>query len=222
MSLPTGDIQDLKLIFENISFKCQSTIKNLFSNDAIDAISQHNLAPIKTTKGFKEIIYNFFGMNENWKPGRNILGAIMVHSPEYPTYFIPAFTQTKETGNSGHIKEGEGIRGLITGGLEGIAVGALVSGSKLNPKEMIPYIILGASLQYLSGKFFPWLGEKAGLYLYNKKIKQNPDLAQGVKPIDTEKSNEQPLIKTSTIKTPNPQFKGRSLYGNFNAGSLKI
>ncbi|MEI8129473.1 MAG: hypothetical protein WCG95_07645 [bacterium] len=210
---------------EDIMQKCSfdsNSIKSIFSSDAQDLIATHQLADIKHTKGAKEIFYNFFGMNEHWKTGRNILGMVMVHSPEYPTYFIPAFTQTKETGNSGHIKEGEGIRGLITGGLEGIAVGALVSGAKLKPKEMIPYVILGAGLQYLSGKLFPWLGEKAGLYLYNKKIKQNPDLAQGVKPIDTEKSNEQPLSKTSTIKTPNPQFKGRSLYGNFNSGSLKI
>ncbi len=221
MPLPKAILAELKNMIEKVSLT-PDAMKILLSDDAYHTVAHHKLADIQPTKGPKEIIYNFFGMKDYWKTGRNIAGMLMVHSPEYPTYFIPAFTQTKETGNSGHIKEGEGIRGLITGGLEGIAVGALVSGAKLKPKEMIPYVILGAGLQYLSSKLFPWLGEKAGLYLYNKKIKQNTDLAQGVKPIATEKSNEQPLSKTSTIKTPNPQFKGRSLYGNFNSGSLKI
>lgn len=221
MSLPEESGKLLKKIIPTGVDNLKSFL-NMLNHDAKDYIIHHNLANISPTKGAKEIFYNFFGMNENWNIGRNILGLLMVHSPEYPTYFIPAFTQAKETGDSGHIKKGEGIRGLLTGALEGIAVGALVSGAKLKPKEMIPYIALGAALQYASGKFFPWLGEKVGQYLYNEKMKKQSDLPASVKPVTAEKSEDKPLNQVSVVKKSTPQFKGRNLYSPYVSGSLKI
>lgn len=143
-------------------------VKKKVPHHTLEIISLHKIADIKSDKGPKDIFYNFFGMDETWPLWRNVMGLVMVHSPEYPTYFIPAYTQSKATGEAGDLKKGEGPRGLITGGLEGIAVGALVSGRKLKFKEMVPYIGLGMGLQMISCTVFPWLGEKMGRNIYNK------------------------------------------------------
>lgn len=215
MPFPKEILAALETIIDQVKLTPEA-MKMIFSEDAYHALEHHKLADIQSEKGPKEIIYNFFGMKDYWKTGRNILGMIMVHSPEYPTYFIPAFTQTKETGDSGHIKKGEGVRGLITGALEGIAVGALVSGAKIKPREMVPYIVLGAALQYASSKLFPWLGEKAGLYLYNQKLNKTSALNQSVKTVD------KPLTTVNAIKPVAPQFKGRNLYNNYSVKKLGI
>jgi hypothetical protein len=148
-------------------------IKNLYSEEVLDSEFTKNL-DIKIEKSPKEIFFNFFGMNENWPLGRCLLGAFLVHFPEYPTYFIPSYMEAKATGTAKNIKKGEGLRGIITGGLEGLAVGALVSGKKLKAQEMIPYILLGAGLQFLSSVIFPWMGEKTGQYEYKNISVRNP------------------------------------------------
>jgi len=189
----------------------------------LDVIKKHNLANIESTnKNAKEIFFNFFGMNENWPLGRNILGALMVHCPEWPTYFIPAYTQAKSSGDAHELKKGEGARGLITGGLEGIAVGALVSGRMLKPKEMGPYIVLGAALQLFSSKLFPWLGEKLGKIQYDKL---HPKPARG----KVEKSLVPVTIPTNFAAKPmqnpiakSPAFKGKSLYNSNSSNRMKI
>lgn len=143
--------------------------KDIFSEDAKAAAKLEKIGKHDFAHHSKEMIFNFFGMNHNWSLGRNLLGGLMVHCPEYPTYFIPAFTQAKATGEATELKKGEGPRGIITGGLEGIAVGALVSGEMLRPREMGPYILLGAGLQLFSSKVFPWLGEKLGRQIYLRR-----------------------------------------------------
>jgi len=204
-----------------ISPEQMKLIKHSLSQDALEVIKIHKLANIETTKTSKEIFYNFFGMNDSWPLGRNLLGGFMVHCPEYPTYFIPAYTQAKSTGDASDLKKGEGPRGLITGGLEGIAVGALVSGRFLKPKEMVPYIILGAGLQLFSCKVFPWLGEKVGQYQYNKKLllnAQNPTKQNDAPPKELSK----PIQKANAVS---PKFQGRNQYGRqniFSPSSLKI
>lgn len=188
--------------------------KPIFTEDAQDYIPKsaiENMDKAKTHTKAMKIIYNFFGMNRDWKLGRNLLGGFLVHSPEYPTYFIPAYTQTKATGDADDLKKGEGPRGLLTGALEGVAVGALVSGKTLKPGEMIPYMLLGAGLQFLSSKFFPWLAEKVGKRVYNKRLHmfgQNP----------VQKINE----AENTVKPPTPKFSGMYNYGFNPKGNLKI
>lgn len=170
-------------------------IKTL-SQENLDTIRKHKLANIKTEKGPKEIFCNFFGMGENWSLKRNLIGGLMVHAPEYPTYFIPAFTQARTTGDAEDLKRGEGPRGIITGGLEGLAVGALVSGRWPKTKEMIPYICLGMALQFISSIVFPWLGEKTGQCLYKK----NQEKMSKTTPLETESI---PLGDKKTISPSN-------------------
>lgn len=171
-------------------------------------------------KNFKEIFFHFFGMDENWPIWRSLIGGLMVHAPEYPTYFIPAFTQARATGDAKELKKGEGPRGIITGMLEGVAIGALVAGKKIKPAEWIPYIVLGAALQLFSSKVFPWLGEKAGQQFYHKRMDsksqknkidkvdiQNPEISNPVK------ESIQPAQKPEI-----PAFKGRYLYNNYSTG----
>ncbi len=170
MALPKKDVEHITNIFKTVPGITNGSIKNIFSQDAWEVIRKNKLAKMDDHKGAKEVFYNFFGMNENWKWGRNIGGLIMVHCPEYPTYFIPTYSQTSQTGNPGHVKNGEKFRGVLTGGLEGLAVGALVSGEKLKGREMVPYIILGAVLQLISSTLFPWLGEIVGKRVYKDKV----------------------------------------------------
>lgn len=177
MSLPKKSVEYLKTAIDAIPNKSQELFKELLSSDALEAAQKYKMINIETTKSLKEVFYNFFGMNKHWNWKRNVAGIFMVHCPEYPTYFIPSFTQAQATGDASELKKGEGPRGLITGGLEGIAVGALVSGEFLKPREMVPYIALGMGLQYFSCKFFPWLGEKIGGYLYKKKMWDNARIA---------------------------------------------
>ena len=184
--------------------------KSLLTEDALDAVEK--IVPsLNGSKGPMQIIYNFFGMNRNWGLSRNLFGGFLVHSPEYPTYFIPAYTQAKATGNAGDLKKGEGIRGLITGGLEGIAVGALVSGRRLKPGEMVPYLLLGAGLQYISSKVFPWLGEKAGQRVYKNNLKTSG------------KNHVQKAPNVSdTTDNIAPKFSGIYNYGFNPKNNLKI
>lgn len=107
-----------------------------------------------------------------WPMWRNIIGASLVILPEVPTYFIPAFNQAKATGNAKELKKGEGPRGLITGGLEGVAVGAITSGREIDPRKLVPFIILGAAMQFVSSKVFPIVGENLGKIIYKHHLKQ--------------------------------------------------
>lgn len=193
--------------------------KKLPSDSLLDSENGKDFK-LPKNKNIKEVFFHFFGMDENWSLLRNCLGLLMVHCPEYPTYFIPAFTQAKQTGDAKEMKKGEGIRGIITGGLEGIAVGALVSGKKIRPKEMIPYIFLGAGLQLISSLVFPWLGEKIGKYLYNKRMYEKPN---GITPkTDISANNDQPLTQVQSSNSNPIQFKAKMPYSKIPSGSLKI
>lgn len=217
MPLPNKSVECLKSVIAAFPVKNQELYKELLSSDALEAAAKHKLINITPTKNWKEIVYNFFGMNKCWNWKRNIGGIFMVHCPEYPTYFIPSYMQAKATGDATELKKGEGPRGLITGGLEGIAVGALVSGEILKPGEMIPYVILGAGLQLFSSKFFPWLGEKVGRYVYKKNMADNARaLAQKNEVFkDKEKLIGQVFSSNPAqkISVPNTQYN-RPLSGN--------
>ncbi|MFA7658351.1 MAG: hypothetical protein WCY19_02855 [Candidatus Gastranaerophilaceae bacterium] len=178
-------------------------------------MKQTKIIDFGTAKSLKEVFYTFFGMNKDWKLGRNVLGFFMVHCPEYPTYFIPTFTQAKATGDAGHLKKGEGPRGLITGGLEGVAVGALVSGEFLKPREMVPYIILGAGLQFFSSKFFPWIAEKMGRHIYKKRLHaQQKNMVRKAVPLEKPEQKQEQKVA--------PKFAGMYSYSPFLKGNLKI
>lgn len=116
--------------------------------------------------------YKYLGMVD--KPNylrRNIIGAFLVTLPEVPTYFIPAFTQAKATGTAKDIKKNEGARGLLTGSLEGLAVGAIVGNEQLCFESAIPFMLFGAAMQFVSSKVFPIVGESLGKLLYKGKTK---------------------------------------------------
>lgn len=197
----------------------KALIKSIPSDSIFD--SKHGKDfKLPENANFKEIVFHFFGMDKNWPLWRNLLGGFMVHAPEYPTYFIPAFTQAKATGDAKDLKKGEGPRGIITGMLEGVAIGALVSGRAIKPAEWIPYIVLGAALQLFSSKVFPWLGEKMGQQLYHKKAASNSQKAE-INTFD----NQNPVKETTqSVKKPDSKqaFKGRNLYNNYPMGNLKI
>lgn len=221
MPLPNKMVEDLKMIVKSIPKEKTDLITNIFSQDALDAIKAENLVTIPKNKSIKEIVFHFFGMSDNWKLGRNVIGGLMVHSPEYPTYFMPAYTQSKATGDATELKKGEGARGLITGGLEGVAVGALVSGEFIKPQEMVPYIILGAGLQLFSSTVFPWLGEKCGSYIYNKRMKNNAQFLSKKPDEDKTDTFKDFTDKSATLNKPVKPiaYKG---YNTLPSGSLRI
>lgn len=215
--------------FKALSKEEQKVIKgSLFSEDINQQFSKAKKEGFDEHKSFKEMVFHFFGMNENWSVGRCLLGGLLVHSPEYPTYFIPAFTQATATGDAKELKKGEGPRGIITGMLEGVAVGALVTGGKIKfGREMLPYIVLGAGLQFFSSKVFPWLGEKAGRFIYNarrnkifKDFTNHEDLNQfNNKAVAKFKGNEIMTEKPKQAEMKVPAFSG--VYKTFSTG-MKI
>lgn len=229
----TKQVQELTLSLLNETdskklLEIRDAIKNdktargiILSQDTID-LGIEKKALTKSSKSFGDMFFHFFGMNDTWSNGRNLLGMFLVHSPEYPTYIIPAYTQAKATGDASELKKGEGLRGLITGGLEGVAVGALVSGKILKPNEMVPYIIMGAGLQLFSSKVFPYFAEKAGKYVYNKNMVKNNNAPP--------KSEPPPVATIPAASTPvildkaklAPTFKGINSYSNYKVNGLKI
>lgn len=187
-------------------------IKLVFSEEVLEEIKKHKLANLDSTKTLKEVFYYYFGMGENWHFSRNLLGMFLVQLPEYPSYLIPSYTQAKATGNATILKKTEGIRGVFTGCLEGIAVGALFSGERLKPKEMVPFIALGIAMQYISSKVFPFIAEKVGKRVYESNLKTGADVSFTGLPKRPE------LIKKQT--TPGQIFTYSSQI-NFK-GNLKI
>lgn len=195
----------------------KALIKSIPSDSILD--SEHGKDfKLPENASFKEIVFHFFGMDKNWKLGRNLAGGFMVHAPEYPTYFIPAFTQARATGDATEMKKGEGPRGIITGMLEGVAIGALVSGRAIKPAEWIPYIFLGAALQLFSSKVFPWLGEKMGRQLYLRRQESNKSEMAKSELQNPDVSNPVKESVKSTQKPETPAFKGRYLYNNYSTG----
>ena len=172
-------------------------------------------------EGTKQVIGKFFSINEKWSWKRNLVGALMVYCPEIPAYFIPSYTQAKQTGSAKDLKHGEGIRGLLTGGLEGIAVGALVSGKDMKAGKIVPYMLLGAALQLMSSLMLPRVGEKVGTFVYNKhkyaqKLEEIIDIPFGNEPTPAQ------LQKPQALSNNPPQFKGRLPYSGSLSVGLKI
>lgn len=194
-------------------------IKSAFGDTVKESLEKTGILTPKKgfVDGFKHIFYNFLAMDESWTRKRNILGALMVDLPEWPAYFIPSFTQAKTTGDAKDLKKGEGIRGLLTGGLEGLAVGALISGKDLKRKELIPCIAFGAGLQFISSKVFPIIGEKMGSFIYHKNLAKNGGIAKPAV------STAQNIATTATIKQPlnNEQKLIQSPYSQKSPG-LKV
>jgi len=168
--------------------------------------------------GFKDVFNEFFSTKKQWTMRRNIIGALLVYIPEIPAYFIPSYTQAKQTGNAKDLKKGEGIRGLVTGGLEGMAVGAIVSKETIKVGKLIPFAIFGAAVQFMSSMLLPRVGEKVGKYVYNKRAYANKidgaiEIPLGSEPMQTQ------------LTTPNsnsPQFKGKMPYSRISGTSLRI
>lgn len=198
-----------------------------------------DIQPKNLYEGAKQVVGKFFSIDEKWSWKRNLLGAFLVYLPEIPAYFIPSYTQSKNTGCAKDLKHGEGIRGLITGGLEGLAVGAIVSGKEMSVKKIAPYFLLGAILQFGSSLVLPIIGEKVGKFAYNKrkytqKLEEIIDIPfgnelQGQVPgqIQVSQKPQTPAQLATPQKPQSPasnqqQFKGLMPYNQFNRGSLKI
>lgn len=197
-----------------------------------------DIKPSGVLDSIKEVGGKFFSTNKEWSWKRNLIGAFLVYCPEIPAYFIPSYTQSKNTGCAKDLKHGEGIRGLMTGGLEGLAVGAIVSGKEMSVKKIAPYFLLGAIIQFGSSLVLPIIGEKVGKFVYNKhkyaqKLEELIDIPFGNEPTPEQ---FQAMQKLQTPQTPaqlaapqkpqapnnNPvQFKGNMHY-NIYSGNLKI
>lgn len=151
----------------------------------------------------------FFGMKKNWLCKRNLLGAFLVMIPEIPAYFIPAFSQARATGDASEIKKGEGPRGLITGGLEGVAVSAIVAGEKLTVGHIYPFVILGAGLQFVSSKVFPIVGEKFGKVIYNDSMRRTgrPPKCKNAKPQQTTEIKKDDSLAKLDVVSKAPEVK---------------
>jgi hypothetical protein len=167
---------------------------------------------------FQYVFGKFFSTDKEWTLRRNIIGAVMVYLPEIPAYFIPSYTQAKQTGNAKDLKHGEGIRGIITGGLEGIAVGAIVSKKEIKAKTIVPFAIFGAAIQFMSSLILPRIGEKVGTFVYNKR--KYADKLSEI--IDIPFSGDQTQPQLSTPNANPPQFKGRMPYSKPYSGNIKI
>lgn len=168
---------------------------------------------------FKNVFNEFFSTKKEWTMRRNIIGAFLVYLPEIPAYFIPSYTQSKKTGSAKDLKHGEGIRGLITGALEGVAVGAIVSKKDIKFEKIVPFAIFGAAVQFMSSMILPRIGEKVGTFVYNKrkyaeKLEEIVDI-----PFSGEQTQQTQLATPNVNKTP---FKGLMPYNKSYSGNLKI
>lgn len=185
---------------------------------------------------FKNVFNEFFSTKKEWTMRRNIIGAFLVYLPEIPAYFIPSYTQSKNTGCAKDLKHGEGIRGLLTGGLEGMAVGAIVSKEHIRAGKIIPFAIFGAAVQLMSSLILPKIGEKVGTFVYNKrkyaeKLEEIIDLPFGSDPTQPQVQVVQKPQAPAQLAAPqkpqlpnnnNPmQFKGNVHYNIYSA-NLKI
>lgn len=222
------------------------TIKALFKDDVLEEIGKKGLADLKEQKslseGAKKVVGKFFSIDENWSWKRNLFGAFLVYCPEIPAYFIPSYTQAKNTGCAKDLKHGEGVRGLVTGGLEGLAVGAIVSGKDMTARKIAPYFVLGAAIQFMSSLILPKVGEKVGTFVYNKrkyaeKLEEIIDIPFGNEPTAEQLTALQKPQTPAQLAAPQksqspqkpqapnanqPQFKGVMPYNQFNRGSLKV
>lgn len=203
------------------------------NSKAIEEIPKDLIGKIKFT--FRE----FFSIPKDASLKRAAIGAFLVYLPEIPAYFIPSFTQSKNTGCAKDLKHGEGVRGLLTGCLEGLAVGAIALKEKLSVKRVVPFMLLGAGLQFMSSLVMPRLGEKLGTFAYNKrkyteKLGEIIDIPFGNDPqgevltqIQTSQKPQAPAQitapqKPQALASNQVQFKGAMPYNQFNRGSLKI
>lgn len=252
VTLVTDEINSLKTIVKASLEHGEKLKPNLFSNDSLKAIKDLKL-DFEPKKDFldkaKQVVGKFFSIDENWTWKRNLFGAFLVYLPEIPAYFIPSYTQAKKTGTAKDLKHGEGVRGLITGGLEGLAVGAIVSGKEMSPRKIAPFFLLGAIIQFGSSLVLPRIGEKVGTLVYNKhkyaeKLEEIIDIPFSGDPNQpTQLTSPQKIQAPAlTAATPNtqaqaqlnapqnpqtptsiqPQFKGSMPYNKFYSGSLKV
>lgn len=248
MTLPKKELDCLKVMVKAVQEHGGVVEQKLLSGDSLNAIKEHKLDVADAVDFLgkaKQVVGKFFSIDENWSWKRNLLGAFLVYCPEIPAYFIPSYTQAKNTGCAKDLKHGEGVRGLITGGLEGLAVGAIVSGKEMSFKKIAPFFALGAILQFGSSLVLPKIGEKVGTFVHNKrkyaeKLEEIIDIPFGSDPttaqLQTAQKPQVPIQlsapqrpqspqKPQATQAPNanqPQFKGVMPYNQFNRGSLKV
>lgn len=239
MNLTKKDLNFLKTVVNTAKENGHSVNHELLSKEASNAVKQHKFENDDGGDLFskaKQVVSKFFSINEDWNWKRNLKGAFLVYLPEIPTYFIPSYTQSKKTGCAKDLKHGEGIRGLLTGMLEGVAVGAIVSGKDMKAGKIVPFALLGAAIQLMSSLTLPKVGEKVGTFVYNKrkyaeKLEEIIDIPFGNEPtpeqLKTLQKPQTPAQLTAPQKpqapnTNQPQFKGAMPYNQFNRGSLRV
>lgn len=239
MTLINAELDSLKVAAKAIQEHGGCIKQKFFSDEAWETIKGLKLGASESGAFFskaKQVVGKFFSIDGSWSWGRNLLGAFLVYCPEIPAYFIPSYTQAKKTGSAKDLKHGEGVRGLITGGLEGLAVGAIVSGKKMSAQKIAPYFVLGATIQFMSSLILPKIGEKVGTFVYNKhkyaeKLEEIIDIPFGNEPTPAQlqaTQNPQAPAQLSAPQKPNSpnnntaQFKGAMPYVKVNSGSLKI
>ncbi|OGI19919.1 MAG: hypothetical protein A2287_10060 [Candidatus Melainabacteria bacterium RIFOXYA12_FULL_32_12] len=111
----------------------------------------------------------------------NAVAAALTFAPNIPAYLMPSYFQASKAGNAENIEKSEGLRGIITGGLDGAVIGALTARKKaLTPKRISIFIGIGALLDYISSRILPPLGEKLGKKVY--QLGQDKNKTAEVKP----------------------------------------
>lgn len=222
MTLIKAESDSLKIAAKAIQEHGGCIKQKFFSDEAWATIKGLKLDASESGDFFskaKQVVGKFFSIDEGWSWKRNLLGAFLVYLPEIPAYFIPSYTQAKNTGGAKDLKHGEGIRGLITGALEGLAVGAIVSGKKMSFEKIAPFALFGAVVQLFSSLTLPIIGEKVGAFAYNKR--KYAEKLEEIIDIPFTGDQTQP----TQLANPNsnqPQFKGAMPYAKPYSGSLKI
>lgn len=122
----------------------------------------------------RSTLHEAYGIAEKTPLRKNAIAATICYLPCIPNYMIPAYSQTVETGSAKGVKKREGLRGILTGALDGAAIGAITArGMKLTFKRVAVFAAVMACADYISSKFLPILGEKLGKMVYNMKQKKN-------------------------------------------------
>ena len=135
-----------------------------------------------TLKLIQTSIYESLGIMSGKNGKRNAIAAALTFAPNIPSYVIPAYSQASKTGDAENIEKLEGIRGVLTGGLDGAAIGALTARKNgLTAQRIGIFIGIGALLDYISSTILPPLGERLGKKVY--QLKQDKNKTDETKPV---------------------------------------
>jgi len=120
----------------------------------------------------KTATHQTFGIDPTKNLTRNAVATILVMAPNIPTYFIPSYSEAVKTGSAKNVKKNEGLRGILTGGMDGAAAGALTAiGQKITFKRIAVFTALGMVIDWVASKVLSNMGKSVGITIYRKNRK---------------------------------------------------